>query len=164
MRDVVVRDARPDERMWLEAALAEVGGRFVARRGVLHDLLRLPALVAERDSERVGLLVYDQADGAGEVELAALATPIRGVGAGTALVAALRARVPNRPIWVVTTNDNTDALHFYQRRGFVLRALRVGAVDEARRTLKPALPEVGNGGIPLRDELELVLPPASDDA
>jgi hypothetical protein len=38
--------------------------------------------------------------------------------------------------------------------------LRVGAVDEARRTIKPTIPEVGAYGIPLRDELELVLLPS----
>jgi hypothetical protein len=48
-----------------------------------------------------------------------------------------------------------DALRFYQRRGFVLLALRPGAVDEARRSLKPHIGRVGEHGIPLRDELEL---------
>ena len=60
------------------------------------------------------------------------------------------------PLGVVTTNENTNALRFYQRMGFRLRALRVGAVDEARRTLKPSIP-VEVDGIPLRDELELAL-------
>ena len=60
-------------------------------------------------------------------------------------------------LWLVTTNDNVDALRFYQRRGFRLRALRPGAVDEARRELKPEIPEIGDHGIPLRDELELEL-------
>ena len=55
----------------------------------------------------------------------------------------------------ITTNDNVDALRFYQRRGFVLTALRPGAVDQARRSLKPEIPLVGDHDIPLRDELEL---------
>jgi hypothetical protein len=50
-------------------------------------------------------------------------------------------------------------LRFYQRRGFRLRALRPGAVDEARRTLKPAIPPTGDHGIPLRDEIELLWSP-----
>ena len=49
------------------------------------------------------------------------------------------------------------ALRFYQRRGLRLSALRVGAVDEARRTLKPEIGEVGSDRIPIRDELELEL-------
>jgi hypothetical protein len=56
---------------------------------------------------------------------------------------------------VTTTNDNVDALRFYQRRGFVLTELRRRAVDDARRTLKPSIPLVGDHGIPLRDEIEL---------
>ena len=57
----------------------------------------------------------------------------------------------------MTTNDNLRALGIYQRRGMRLVALRAGAMDEARRTLKPELAEIGNDGIPLRDELELEL-------
>ena len=58
-------------------------------------------------------------------------------------------------LWVVTTNDNVDALRFYQRRGFRLTAVRPGAVDASRETLKPEIPTSGAYGIPLRDELEL---------
>jgi hypothetical protein len=60
-----------------------------------------------------------------------------------------------RRLWVLTTNDNVDALRFYQRRGFRLAGLNPGAVDGARATLKPEIPVVGAHGIPLRDELVL---------
>ena len=58
-------------------------------------------------------------------------------------------------LWLITTNDNVDALRFYQRRGFRLAALHPGAVDDSRARLKPEIPEVGAHGIALRDELEL---------
>ena len=58
-------------------------------------------------------------------------------------------------LWLVTTNDNLDALGFYQRRGLRLSRSAPGAVDDARRTLKPEIPETGDGDIPIRDELEL---------
>ena len=54
-----------------------------------------------------------------------------------------------------TTNDNLDALRFYQRRGFRLSALRAGAVDESRERFKAEIPSAGDLGIPLRDEIEL---------
>jgi hypothetical protein len=57
----------------------------------------------------------------------------------------------------VATYDNLAALRSYQRNGFRLSELRPGAVDEARATLKPSIPETGNDGIPLRDEIDLVL-------
>jgi hypothetical protein len=60
-----------------------------------------------------------------------------------------------RRVWLVTTNDNLDAPRFYQRRGFVISEFRRGALDNARRTLKPQIASVGDYGIPIRDELEL---------
>ncbi len=55
----------------------------------------------------------------------------------------------------MTSNDNLRALRFYQRRGFRLKELRPGAVDEARR-LKPQIPLGGAEGIPMREEIELI--------
>jgi ribosomal protein S18 acetylase RimI-like enzyme len=77
---------------------------------------------------------------------------------GTALLEAVEriaAERGCRRLWLLTTNDNVDALRFYQRRGFRLARLNPGAVDEARARLKPELPTVGDYGIPIRDELVL---------
>ena len=85
-------------------------------------------------------------------------------GAGSALLAAcVRAAVDAGAtrLWLITTNDNMPALRFYQRRGFVLVALRPGAIDEARRTLKPEIHLTGRDEIPIRDEIELELPRAA---
>ena len=54
------------------------------------------------------------------------------------------------------TNDNVDALRFYQRRGFRLAELRPGAVDRSRQE-KPQIPRTGDYGIPLHDEIDLTL-------
>jgi hypothetical protein len=54
-------------------------------------------------------------------------------------------------LWLITTNDNVDALRFYQRRGFRLAALHAGAVDDSRARLKPEIPEAGLYGIAIRD-------------
>ena len=146
------------DRAWLDGYLDEVwGGPLQARRGELFDARELPALVAERAGERVGVLCYRDC-GEGSWELALIGAAPGHTGVGSALVAALVERVgPGARIWVVTTNDNVDALRFYQRRGFRLRAVRPGAVDDNRRTLKPQIPATGRYGIPLRDELELEL-------
>jgi hypothetical protein len=52
--------------------------------------------------------------------------------------------------------DNLDALRFYQRRGFRMAALRSCAVERARK-LKPSIPEFGAYGLPMRDEIDLIL-------
>lgn len=82
----------------------------------------------------------------------------QGRGVGSALLGAVEELARRRGckrLWLVTTNDNTHALAFYQRRGFSLAALHRDAVTEARKTLKPFIPLVGEGDLPIRDELEL---------
>jgi hypothetical protein len=59
-------------------------------------------------------------------------------------------------LWLITTNDNTHALRFYQRRGFVLVSVHANAVAAAR-AIKPQIPLLGNDGVPIRDEIELDL-------
>jgi GNAT superfamily N-acetyltransferase len=152
---VLVREYRESDRAWAQAFMQEeFGGPLQARRGELLDVLALPGFVAEHDGRPVGLLTYRLEND--ECELAFLAAVERHAGVGTALVKALLDAVSRcGRIWVVTTNDNLDALRFYQRRGFVLSALRPGAVDEVRRGLKSQISTIGEFGIPLRDEIEL---------
>ena len=153
----MIREYRSSDRIWAEAFMEETfGGALQARRGELIDVLALPGFVAERDGGPAGILTYRR-EGA-ECELAFIAAFERQQGIGTALLEALVEAVADcERIWVVTTNDNLDALRFHQRRGFLLTALRPGAVDESRRTVKPHIGTIGELGIPLRDELELEL-------
>jgi hypothetical protein len=108
--------------------------------------------VAERDDPPVGVVLWTTEGDTTELTYLWALEP--GTGVGTALVDGMLRRV-RPPIWLVTTNDNVDALRFYQRKGFRLLALRPGAGDTAR-ALKPTIPAASDG-IPIRDELELVL-------
>jgi GNAT superfamily N-acetyltransferase len=113
-------------------------------------------LVAERDGRLVGVLTY-VVRGA-ECEVLTLHADERRKGVGSALIAevtGIARRAGCTRLWLITTNDNVDALRFYQRRGFRLAALHPGAVDIIRRRLKAEISEVGDHGIPIRDELEL---------
>ncbi|HEX2133197.1 MAG TPA: GNAT family N-acetyltransferase [Actinophytocola sp.] len=124
--------------------------------GGLVDASALPGWLAERDGEVAGLLTY-QVTGA-TADLVTI-NAFAGTGVGTGLLAALvddLRRTGVTRLTVTTTNDNTRALRFYQRAGFRLAALRVDAVAEARR-IKPGIPELGDDGIPIRDELELIM-------
>jgi ribosomal protein S18 acetylase RimI-like enzyme len=155
---VVIREYRADaDRVWAEAFLEqEFGGALQARRGELIDVLALPGFVADRDGRLVGIVCYRR-DGR-DCELAFIAASERQQGIGSALLEAVVGGVAGCDrIWLVTTNDNLDALRFYQRRGFCLSELHPGAVDEARLTLKPRISTSGAYGIPLRDEVELEL-------
>lgn len=160
MTALEVRPAVDQDRPAIEAFLDEWGMRPVARLGEAYDPGGDQAIVAVADDGAfVGVLTYRP--GEDGWELGTLYVKGQRAGTGTRLLEAFLAaarRGGARRVWVVTTNDNVDALRFYQRRGFRLADLRPGAVDEARRTLKPSIPEVGDHGIPLRDELVLERP------
>ena len=90
-------------------------------------------------------------------ELVAINAFVRHRGIGSALLRSIVESLEGFEILrLTTTNDNLDALRFYQRRGFRLQALRPGAVDAARLH-KPTISAVGEHGIPIRDELDLAL-------
>jgi N-acetylglutamate synthase-like GNAT family acetyltransferase len=92
-------------------------------------------------------------------EIVSLDALVQHSGVGSALLTAA-AEAANqhgaRRIWLVTTNDNLDALRFYQRRGLRIVDVAPGMVDAAR-AVKPSIPLSGEYGIPLHDELTLEL-------
>ncbi len=135
------------------------GDEFVVAHGVIYRSAGLPGFGAWVEGEAVGLITY-HLDG-DNCEIVTLNSTREGLGIGTALIETVRKNAQCagcRRLWLVTTNDNLHALGFYQKRGFRLVALRPGAMVGARK-LKPAIPLIGNDGIPIRDELELELSP-----
>jgi GNAT superfamily N-acetyltransferase len=155
---VNIRPAEDDERDQIAKTLAERwGSPIVVSRGVRYDLREYPTLVADEDGDIVGIVTY--APAADSAEILSLDALRADRGIGTALLdavidVALRNRW--RRLWLVTTNDNTKALRFYQRRGWDLVAVHRDAVDAAR-SAKPEIPEKGNDDIAIRHELELEL-------
>jgi L-amino acid N-acyltransferase YncA len=154
--DVGVRRAEGSDRDAIDAFLDDQASVRVARLGELVDARTHPALVAEVGSRLVGVLTYIPTPDA--CEILTLHTVEQWRGAGTALMRAVEdiaKRQGCARLFLVTTNDNLDALRFYQRRGFELCALHRGAVDHSRAHLKPEISMRGDYGIALRDELEL---------
>jgi ribosomal protein S18 acetylase RimI-like enzyme len=159
---VEVRSLRPEDEATAEAFLDEtMAGRVQVRLGEAVDALAADGAGAAvwQGGRLVGVATWTSPDpvGATELVLLAVAADRRGQGVGGTLLeaaaeAASAAGATSQ--WLVTTNDNLDALRLYQRHGYRLVALRPGAVDEARRQ-KPAIPAVGRHGIPLHDELVL---------
>jgi GNAT superfamily N-acetyltransferase len=155
---VEVRPLEPGDAGWVRDRLVAVwGATVVARLGELVDASELPGFAAFDAGTAVGLVTY--AVRGPECEVVSIDASVRGRGIGTALLAAAvgAARAAGcRRLWLITSNDNLDALRFYQRRGLRLAAVHRDGLVRAR-ALKPSIPEVGNHGIPVRDELELEL-------
>jgi GNAT superfamily N-acetyltransferase len=155
---VRVRLAGPQDRRLVDGFLEEHGAPRVARLGELVDPREHPALLAEEDGGRLlGVLTYI-VDG-DRCEILTLHAAERWRGVGTAMIEEVERVVTEvgcHLLWLITTNDNVDALRFYQRRGFRLVKLHEGAVARSREALKPEIPEIGEYGILLRDELEMI--------
>jgi len=125
--------------------------------GQVFSPAELPGVGAFDGETLVGLVSYNMNIQNAELEIVTFASDRPGKGLGSQLLASmvdLSRRTRMRRVWLITTNDNLNALRFYQRRGFRLVALRRGAVDESRR-IKPEISLVGEYGIPIHDELEL---------
>lgn len=152
-----LRPLEAADRDWMRAFAIERWGAPVAvSGGRVHRLDRLPGLVAlDREGGIAGVATWlIEGD---SCELVSIDALVEGRGVGTALIEAAcqaAAAAGCHSVHLVTTNDNLRALRFYQRRGFVLRELRVGAVARSRQ-LKPEIPLIGADGIPIRDELVL---------
>jgi GNAT superfamily N-acetyltransferase len=156
---VKVRPREAADQAAAGAFLARHQSVRVARLGELVHPLDHPALVAEGvGGQLLGMLTYLPGQDWRQCEILTLHAGEQWHGAGTALIGAvgqLARRQGRARLWVITTNDNVDALRFYQRRGFCLVRVHRGAVDRSRASLKPEIPAVGAYGIPVRDEIEL---------
>ena len=156
---ISVRPATGPDRPVVDAFLEANQSAVVARRGELVDARREQALLAE-DDEGALVAVATWVVSGDEIELLTIHVDRQWSGIGSALldaVAAMGRTRGCRRLWLITTNDNVDALRFYQRRDLRLARIDTGAVDWSRLTLKPGIPEVGLHGIPIRDEVELEL-------
>lgn len=158
MSDFIIRPLTETDKPWVvQAATTLWGSPRMVSRGKLWDMTELPGFLAESDGRPVGLLTY-QIEG-DTCELASLNALTPGKGIGTALLEELQKKAKEegcKSIIVITTNDNAKALHFYQKRGFVIAAVRINELENSRK-LKPEIPMTGEDGIPLRDEIELEL-------
>ena len=154
-----VRPREDADQAAAEAFLARHYSLPAARLGELVHPLDHPAFVAEAaDGHLLGMLTYVPGRDWQQCEILTLHADEQWRGAGTALIEVagqLARRQGCSRLWVITTNDNVDALRFYLRRGFCLVRVHRGAVDRSRATLKPEIPPAGAYGIPLRDEIEL---------
>lgn len=155
---LVIAPATPEDSAWAEVYWTERwGSARVVTRGQIYDARTLPAFVAWLGDQRAGIATYRIDETA--CELVTLDAIIEGQGVGSALIDAVAntARLSGcRRLWLITSNDNLDALRFYQRRGLHISAIYPNAIDEARK-LKPEIPQIGDHEIPIRDEIELEL-------
>ena len=152
---VQVRAVEDGDRVWISAETERLwGAEYVISRGRKHFPASLPGFVAVEGARRVGLVTYEISGD--QCEIVTLDATTKWQGVGTKLIEAVMGMAKAaglRRVWLITTNDNLDAIRFYQRRGFTIAAVHVNALEESRR-MKPSIPTVGEFGIAIRDEVE----------
>jgi N-acetylglutamate synthase-like GNAT family acetyltransferase len=155
LSDFYIRPVNSDDGNWIAQFITERwGAEFIAAHYEIFYCRDLSGFIATEGEEKVGLLTYKIV--ADECEIVSLDSVRPCIGIGTSLIDAVKAAAVEsgcRRLWLVTTNDNMNALRFYQKRGFSMVKINRNAIEFARQ-LKP-VPLIGADGIPLRDEIEL---------
>jgi len=126
-------------------------------RGRIFNTADLLGYILKRDKEVIGLVTYkiDRDD----CEIITLDSKLTNQGLASQLIAKVieKARINRcKRVWLITTNDNTNAIRFYQKRGFEWIGFYKDSMDDSRK-LKPEIPKIGNDDIPIKHELEFEL-------
>ena len=136
--------------------LAEWGEPIITKGSVIN-VRNLDGFVALNKDKLAGAILYEIKDS--DCEIVVLYSVIETVGVGTNLIDAVlnMAKLKNcKRVWLITMNDNTHAIRFYQKRGFDLKDVHINAFDVTRKLKN--LPTDGDflgiDNIPIKHEFE----------
>ena len=160
-----IKEITPEHRAEVDALLLrEWNCPPCISRGRTIDTRVLPGFVALVDHQLAGAITYNIIDD--ECEVTTLNSLVENVGIGTALITAVKAVAMQSGctrLWLITTNDDTEAIRFYQKKGFELAVVHLNAMELSRQ-MKPAIPLLGMHGIPLKHEFEFEMALTKHDA
>jgi len=154
--EIQTRETNASDSDWIKKLFIDNwGSDFIVSRGKIQKPENLRGVIAEENGEKVGLATIHIENN--EMELVTIDSLKPGRGIGTIIlneVVNIAKKENVRRLWLITTNDNMNALKFYQKNNFHLVKIYPNALEESRK-IKPEIPEIGEDGIPLRDEIEL---------
>ena len=126
-------------------------------RGKEIDMTKTDGFYFSEGENIIGLITYIVYDNI--LEITSLDSLLENQGIGSKLVETVIHEAKEKKfqkIVLITTNDNINAIRFYQKRGFDMVHLFRNALDISRK-LKPEIPLIGENSIPLRHEIEFEL-------
>ena len=150
-----IRKINTSDREWVRNLfINNWAGDFIVSRGKIHKPDNLDGFIAQENSDKVGLVTVNIENNEMEIVTIDSLSPGRGIGALLLKEVIKMAKEKNvKRIWLITTNDNLNSFKFYQKNDFHLVRIYPGAIAESRK-IKPQIPEIGEDGIPIRDEIE----------
>lgn len=153
--DITVKPVAPSDTDWVLEIVRSWGADFIVSRERKIFPAEIDGFYAVDESgHRVGLITCEIRDRQCEVVTLDAFTRFQGIGTRLLDTVAHDATLRGcQRLWLITTNDNLDAIRFYQRRGLNIADIHTNALRLSRQ-LKPSIPKIGQYGIPLRDEIE----------
>ncbi len=156
MKQIEIRPLRDNDSEWISRVIIDNWhSNKVVAHGRVFYVDKLPGFLAILNDTKLGLLTFNIENN--ECEIITLNNFKENIGIGSALLTEIEKYAVSKQcdlLWVITTNDNINALRFYQKRGFKIRKIFPSAIENSRR-LKPEIPQIGLNNIEIRDEIEL---------
>jgi ribosomal protein S18 acetylase RimI-like enzyme len=128
-----VRPLDDGDRAWVTETISNEWGLPVVSISGPHNPADFAGCVAVEANERLGLITYRVTDEDCEIVTLNSLRPNRGVG--TALLRAVKRIADERGLrlWLITTDENSNAIRFYENRGMTMRAFHRDFVKVVRR-------------------------------
>jgi RimJ/RimL family protein N-acetyltransferase len=130
------------------------GSPMSISRGRIFNTTDLPGFIYKKNKKVLGLATYNI--NKEDCEIITLNSVLKNRGLATQLIGKVieKAKISEcKRVWLITTNDNTNAIRFYQKRGFEWVDFYKDSMKESRK-LKPEIPKLGDYGIPIKHEIE----------
>ena len=128
------------------------GSDILVTRGNIYKASDLDGILVYENGKIIGLGLYKIKN---DCEIVFLETFTQNNGIGSKIIEKIKeiAKTKNcKKVWLITSNENINAIRFYQKRGFHISNIYLNAMEEARK-IKPEIPKFANG-IEIRDEIE----------
>ena len=122
---------------------------FIVSRGKKVDAAKLPRIIArDKNKKLLGLVTFQIDKNNKTCEIVSIDAVKKGQGIGTELVKRIEQEAKKagcKKIWLITVNDNPEAVAFYVKRGYRLVKVHLNALEKSRKL---------KHNIPLLDEWE----------
>ncbi len=158
MNDYVIYKMTEKDKPKVLEIIRKWGADFIVSRGKKIYPAEIEGFYTLNSENEISGLVTFEISGE-QCELVTLDSFQKFQGIGTALLEHLKKYLKTKNckrLWLITLNDNLDAIRFYQKRGFRLSNIYINALENSRK-IKPSIARTGNYGIELRDEIEFEL-------
>ncbi len=154
MDNIIIKKIKDkDKNQIVDIITKEWGSIFVISKGVKYNVSNLPGYLALLDNKIVGIITFFITKN--NYEIITLNSFKKNKGIGTILIDKIKKNAKKNninKINLITTNDNINAITFYQKQGFDIKSINLNSIIESRK-LKPEIPETGNFGIPIKHEI-----------